>query len=123
MCYLLFSSGSGLPKENIIHIPHSDKLVHATMFAILTIVFKFDLKDAKNSEKKLLASIIAIFCFGCLSEYIQYAFIPSRTGNIMDLIADIAGILIGLISYKHILKIFNKISGNKLTVRTRNAQN
>lgn len=98
MCYLLFSPGSALPKPGF-NIPHSDKVIHAGMFAVLVFLFRLDSRKTQNANLRITLLIIGVFAFGTLSEYLQHAFIPGRSGNVYDLLADIVGIFIGLLLY------------------------
>lgn len=98
MFYMLFSPGSALPKPEI-KIPHFDKLVHAGMFAILVFLFQLDSYKTPKARFKVVLLIISVLLFGSLSEYIQFAYIPGRSGTINDLIADVTGIALGLLLF------------------------
>ena len=105
MCYLLFSPSSGLPKGDFINFPHKDKIVHWGMFGIMTLIYLY---ETEKSEHKMLRAtgIVILFgvIFGSLSEYIQYAFVAERKGNIFDFIADVSGTLMAIVSYFLILR-------------------
>lgn len=99
MSYLLFTPGSSLPKTGI-SIPHFDKIVHATMFAILVFLFQLDSYSTPKAKLKVVLLIITVLLFGCLSEYIQFMYIPGRSGTYQDLVADVIGVAIGLLLFK-----------------------
>ncbi len=98
MCYLLFSPASALPKNNIFSIPYFDKVVHFFMFAILTYIYLSE-TNQKQLKIKMLLLFIVVSISAVSSELIQAYFIPGRSGNIRDFIADITGFLFGLAAF------------------------
>ena len=97
MIYLLFTPASGLPKTGLQNIPHSDKIIHAGMFCILSFVFLFDSdKTGANLFKRTVLFLILCIAFGIFTEYIQHAYIPGRHGNVFDIVADATGSIIGI---------------------------
>ncbi len=109
MCYLLFTPGSAIPKTSW-EIPHFDKVVHAGMFASLVFLFQLDSYNTAKARLKVTLLIIAVLLFGSLSEYIQYAYIPGRSGNIYDLIADGIGVVLGLLLFRLLGERISKLS-------------
>lgn len=104
MLFLLFSPASTYPKVKFFNIPHSDKIVHICMFAML--IFLFQVESRLQNLKFLLFYGILAIAFGAISELIQYAFITGRSGNIYDLLADAAGILCGILFYQYLWQRF-----------------
>ena len=92
MSYLLFSPSSGLPKSALFEIPHFDKVIHGTMFAILSFIYVF---DSEKCGKSLFKSI-ALFLMLSLSFAALSAYIPGRYGNIYDLLSDAFGLGLGV---------------------------
>ncbi len=70
------------------NIPQADKLVHLFLYLILTIIY---LTERKQNEKFIYAAII-FSIFGLIIEIIQY-FIPYRSAELKDWLADILGII------------------------------
>ncbi len=68
--------------------PTSDKLNHFIAFFIYPILFRFSYK------KGYLDTIFFSLLFGIFIEAVQY-FLPYRSGEIPDLVADLFGILSG----------------------------
>lgn len=116
MLYLLFTPASGLPKTKLINIPHSDKIIHAGMFAIFVIVFLYDsYKINANLYRRTIFFLFVCIVFGIFTEYIQYMYIEGRYGNIYDTIADFTGSIIG-VTFFFLLKklIYNTAAKTKL---------
>ncbi len=114
MSYMLFSPGSAIPKSGIFKIPHFDKIVHFSMFAIFTFLW---LNDSKNNSLLITFSILVISVgFAALSEVIQYAYIPGRSGNILDFLSDISGLVISLFFY---YLVWKKIIVQKFNLQKR----
>jgi VanZ family protein len=102
MSYMLFTPGSTIPKSGIFEIPNFDKVIHFSMFTIFTFLW---LNDSKNNSFIIIFSILVIsICFAALSEIIQYAYIPGRSGNILDFLSDLSGLITALLFYYLIWK-------------------
>ncbi len=101
MQYLLFSPASGIPKPGILVIPHFDKLVHFGMFFILIYLFVLESrkKGIVNNRNTMLFILLSVF-YAALSECCQHMLITGREGSFADFIADILGILTGLVAFK-----------------------
>ena len=103
MCVLFFLPGSALPAEHgwmvLIRI---DKLVHMFLFAILFLEWRF----AFNSRLKFYTFwlLFAVVTYGLAVELIQKYWIPSRTFDLYDLLADTIGALAGWLIYRYIKK-------------------
>ncbi len=69
-----------------------DKLVHATLFAVQAALAARALREASRPWWPALVGAIA---FGALTEYQQH-FIPSRSMELGDFLADSTGALVGL---------------------------
>ena len=73
------------------YVSHSDKLMHAFAYATLGLWFA-QLCDAP----KYKTLFIALFCYGAIIEIIQ-SVLPHRTGSLLDLCANLGGLLIAMI--------------------------
>jgi VanZ family protein len=94
---LLCLPGSAFPKENWFNKLWLDKWVHIGLFAIM--VFLWCRGILSTTKKKTLAfTQIAFyfFLYGIVMEFIQKYFIPNRSFDIGDIIADGAGSVAGL---------------------------
>lgn len=98
--YLLFSvylfthnfHGGGGPK-----IPHFDKFVHFCLFVGLIFIALYDFARARPWLKKWIISVILFY--GISIEVFQALFLPYRSGNLMDIVADTVGVIVGVILY------------------------
>lgn len=84
---LLCIPGKKIPQVGFLHlIPQFDKIVHIFLFAILSFLF------CKTSKKKNYW-IVAILCavYGMVMEFVQKNYIPNRSFDILDIIADTVG--------------------------------
>lgn len=77
----------GSPEPSSFPIPEADKAVHFLLFAVPTFL------AALLPGRALLVSLIVIHA--PLSELIQLEFVPFRSGDWVDLLADLIGITVG----------------------------
>ncbi|MBS1518468.1 MAG: VanZ family protein [Bacteroidetes bacterium] len=106
-CVLIFAEssipGNKLPK---VDFEFSDKIVHTIIYFILYILFFYSLKYQTKSVKLQRFSFEFAFLFtvlyGVTDEFHQY-FVPNRSCEFYDLLADAAGAAIGLLSVKYFL--------------------
>ena len=91
--YLANTGQNSIFFELVRSIPYGDKVGHFFLFGLLTLSanFVFKLKSYSLLSRKLYVGSIVVFIFVLLEELSQY-YIPSRTLDITDLIADILGI-------------------------------
>jgi len=85
-----------------------DKGVHCLEFAILAFLLSFGFFKSLRSpiKDKALMTIFSGFLLGLLDEVHQH-FVPQRQFEILDIIADGMGILIGFILYLYFSRRFN----------------
>lgn len=76
------------PKEN--PIKHLDKIQHALVFLTISVA---GCLAFKNHTSQIVTGLTI---FGAVIEVLQATFTTTRTGDVRDWLADIAGILIGL---------------------------
>lgn len=77
-------------------VPHSDKLVHALIFAAP--VFLALLLGLPPRPVVLVSALHAP-----VSELIQHFWLPNRTGDSLDVTADLVGVVLGLIAARMVL--------------------
>ncbi|MEO5650065.1 MAG: VanZ family protein [Ginsengibacter sp.] len=91
--------GSDVPKIGWLNIPYFDKIVHATLFGGLTILFCLPFFKAHFSLQKKINYFIRIslaaITWGITIEFIQKFYVPGRSFDLLDWAADTAGVLIG----------------------------
>ena len=107
---LIILVGSILPSSNIQGVEISDKLIHFVFYA----VFSFFLFLLSHNVNLGLDTLIKKWTFvltigtllGFIIEWIQYALIPSRFGELLDITAN----TIGSIAMLSIIYLLKKIS-------------
>ncbi len=106
MCILFFLPGSVLPKENeFLAFLHVDKIVHIGLFAIFVFLIKCSFTSTLFKYNILL--IAATGLYGYAVELIQKKWIPGRSFDLYDLLADMIGSLLGLLIYVWLVKKIN----------------
>jgi VanZ family protein len=83
--YVLFwpdPGGSG------VSMPGADKAVHALLFAFLTGTARLRF----GPGRPVLAGVLA---YAALSEVVQALLLARRSGDLLDLVADVAGVALG----------------------------
>ena len=102
MCILFFLPGSDLPQANWLDSIYFDKWVHIGLFAILIFLWRsaFDLDLNHYNWILLLAAIL----YGLSVEFIQKYWVPNRSFDLFDLLADTTGSVIGFIVWSRVYK-------------------
>lgn len=95
---LLVLPGSALPSETWLSRIQPDKVVHVVLFAILVWVFCRALYENTPSANLtftfIIITVIAIL-FGLVMEFVQKNFVPNRSFDEGDVIADAVGAVAG----------------------------
>jgi VanZ family protein len=98
---IAFLSLANFKKENILeeNIPYLDKLVHFIMYFLYTLILNI---NNHTSKMKIKGYIVAFYCiiFGMLMECLQYSIFTYRSGDILDLLFNIAGVFSASIIFK-----------------------
>lgn len=106
---ILFLSLANLSGVNIIKLESSDKLYHGMSYLILTFLWSaflmFKTKNLKISHKTILGLIIIVF--GIIIEYLQMYITTYRSFDWWDVLANIFGVIIGLLFFSLAQKLFN----------------
>jgi len=104
---LLCLPGSTLPGGGLFNIPQLDKVAHIILFGGLVLLWMLHLQNNGASSALILLLIIIIFSIGLgiILEFVQMNFIPHRSFDQGDIIADVAGSLsAGLLTYFYVRK-------------------
>ena len=77
------------------NIPYGDKIAHAGLYGIMALLLNFGLnfKQVKHFGVSLQLGALLVFIFAGLEELTQY-YIPSRTFDLGDLLADFIGVVL-----------------------------
>ncbi len=94
---LLMLPGSDLPKSSFFNFPYFDKIVHFTMFFLLTIFFSYpftmNVQDKRAVKSWFVIIALSIIAYGILMEFVQKYFVPGRSFEVADIIFDGLGTL------------------------------
>ncbi len=116
--FVLISVPIGSPESSFFNIPHFDKLVHISLFSVLSFLlsigFFLNSKNKVDSYKIKRHFWIVLFFgigYGALTEAFQEVFLTERTGSFSDFLANTAGTLFGIAAFNvtkntRIIKVF-----------------
>lgn len=91
------------------HIPYGDKLGHIGLFGALGFLCNLALPDfrLRHLPRWITATTFILIILVSLEE-ISQAFIPTRTCDFFDWLADLTGLAIGQIAARQCTRLFNK---------------
>ncbi len=100
---LLTLPGSALPGESVFdQIPFFDKWVHIGLLSVLCFLLCYagakTTYDKPTRRKLFIRWGIGAALYGTVMEVIQHYFIPNRSFDLMDIAADLAGAVAGIIA-------------------------
>ena len=99
---LFFLPGSAFPRETWFSKIYIDKWVHTGFFMVLVFLWRAAL-DGGNKGYSFLLLILAI-TYGWIVEIIQKNWVPHRDFDLMDLLFDTVGSLLGLLAWSRVYK-------------------
>lgn len=82
-----------------------DKVGHLVFYGILAYLIAlgcYKNQQEKISRKTLIISCLISSIYGICLEFMQYSFFPNRYFEVLDIIANISGSLIGILFFKYI---------------------
>jgi VanZ family protein len=92
---LLCLPGSNVPSYPWLAAIHADKLIHIGLFFILCRLFARPFRKTEHAEKQLkkwfLFILISGIAYGTIIEFIQKYWIPGRSFEVWDIVADSTG--------------------------------
>ncbi len=99
---LLCIPGSALPGNgSFFNIPHFDKVVHVGLFGGIVLFwggyYAFGSAQPANWRKLTILWTVLSIALGIVLEYVQFYFIPLRSFDRGDIVADTAGAIIALV--------------------------
>lgn len=101
--FLCFLPGKDLPEVNV---PLIDKWAHVILFGVFTFLWHGTVPTRSYSYKIILLAA-AVF-LGGLVEYVQGHYVPQRSQDMMDVLADSIGGILGIIVYTAIYARVNR---------------
>ncbi len=91
--------GSAFPSDTWMSRIWLDKWVHVGIFSILVILFALAFPSCKYVWILLICAI-----YGLLIEFLQNGWIPNRSFDLGDWLADLVGIMVGMVVYGRYVK-------------------
>lgn len=80
-----------------IKIPNKDKIVHFVFYFLFVILWNFSFDFKKFHIKKGFIILVIAIVYGILMEFLQATFTKDRTADVLDVLANSTGAIIGLI--------------------------
>lgn len=121
---LFFTAGKELPKVGNWFGEFSvDKLIHTALFCGMCFLFLAIVtiyNDGQNIKKKQGIIVLLFLLWAASTEVIQLYLIEGRTGSVLDVLADAAGVLLALLLVRKGLT--QKIFKSRPPRRTHNTQ-
>ncbi len=109
--YLLTLPGDVFPKRDWFDKIYADKLIHIAMFGILVFLFYQPYKyNWEQRSFKRIAFIIAFtaLLYGVTMEFVQKYYIPNRSFDIGDIVADGIGSFLPFAGLKKMIAVRKK---------------
>jgi VanZ family protein len=98
---LLCMPGSAFPKQNWLSTIHFDKMVHIGLFAMLVVLWCWPFSFLPFARTTAARSFVLITLlgigYGIAMEFVQDNWIPRRSFELGDIIADTAGAVAGFL--------------------------
>ncbi len=94
LLYFTFNDSAAILEDHI--IVHQDKILHFCAYIFLAFIWGYYML-LSSAKKGILYSFISTLVFGVLLEIIQERVNPSRTFDVLDLMANCIGVIVGTI--------------------------
>jgi VanZ family protein len=106
-CLLIFIQSSRPSPDITPHWPYFDKVLHFTAYAVLGALFlrAFNITRIKHHLKLIIILSIILSSLYGISDEIHQSFVPFRTADAMDALADILGSIAGVYLFQKTLSI------------------
>lgn len=98
-----------LSRIDIPKIPHLDKVAHFVLFFFLAAFYYSWLQPTYTKKMwNIISTLLVVAVYGGIIEWLQHAYF-SRTGDMIDWLADLLGGMLGILLYKTIHRNKQKI--------------
>lgn len=108
--FLCTMPGSEIPKISWLDKLHFDKVVHFVLFGgtVILLAYGYFKQKGHISNRGLLGIVVVVTLYGLAIEYIQKYLVVNRSFDMMDVLADGAGAIMGALIFRLIGKRFLK---------------
>jgi VanZ family protein len=121
-CSAIFVQSSYPSMAQLHDVPFGDKYLHFAGYALLGILFFRAFRSSHAGKRLLVVSLLSILAstaYGISDEIHQY-FVPSRSADVMDALADMVGSGMGVLGYSLLVEKYdNLFSGYSWTDKLR----
>jgi VanZ family protein len=101
---------SAVPKLNLeLGIKSGDKYLHFIAYFGLSTIWYFALRNRIQKRVFNFFVPLALIFYGIILEILQSGITTYRTGDIYDALANTAGVIVGLVLFKRIIKWYRTI--------------
>lgn len=95
--------------QDLIHLHTSDIVLHGLMYTLLTLTVTAGVvSNRQEGMRAYLWVTTAVTAYGALMEWLQYACTETRSGEWLDIVADLVGAVTGVIVTAIIVRICRK---------------
>ena len=103
-CLFIYLQSSRPSPASIPDIPYFDKILHVGGYALLGALFlrAFRTRKYENHLKLMILAILLSSLYGVSDEFHQY-FVPYRQAELLDVLSDVLGSVLGVLSYRKIM--------------------
>ena len=108
LLYLSLTNAEKFQKVSMFHIPWFDKVVHFGMYFFLMMVILIEHRRSVRNTKILLLTALIPLAYGILIEVIQSVFTSTRSGDILDAVADGLGVLAAVMLWLMLKPLFRE---------------
>jgi VanZ family protein len=92
--------GSSLPGSFLFSIPHFDKIIHCSMYALLSFVALIESRRTGQCFRYHFLLLLCIFLLSALIEILQATLVESRGAEWYDLLANFIGLPVGYLAFR-----------------------
>jgi VanZ family protein len=99
---ILIFIGCSLPSSNLPKLSvwdHFDKVVHFVLFGVCTFLWH------QSIAKYLLGICVAVIFYGIAIEFYQEYFVPSRSFDVWDIVADVVGVAVAMFASRRLNRL------------------
>lgn len=99
------STGQSVKVPRLTNILEPDKLAHIAAYGVMAALLLWGFhRTAGISSATMAAAILISALYGISMEFIQYAFFPNRFFEVLDIIANIIGSMLGVFGLYFLIK-------------------
>lgn len=104
--WLVIFGGTHLPSASLIHVPANDKVKHFVAFFGLTLMMCY-VSSWRQTGQRFIVIAVIVEMYAAIDEWTQ-RFIPGRTPDRLDFVADTLGMWTAIVLYLLIRQKFRK---------------